>query len=107
MAPWALRISASGLYCAFEATITTSLKFLAAPRISEMPPMSIFSMISASEAPDATVAANGYRSTITRSMAGISYLATSSRSVSLSRRLRMPPKTLGCSVFTRPPSIEG
>ena len=35
------------------------VKFLAAARISEMPPMSIFSMISSSEAPLATVCSKG------------------------------------------------
>ena len=51
----------------------TSLKFLAAARINEMPPMSIFSMIDCSSAPEATVSSKGYRSTITISISGMSY----------------------------------
>ena len=58
-----------------DGTMTTSLKFLAAPRINAMPPMSIFSTMSASEAPLATVASNGYKSTMTKSMLGKSYSA--------------------------------
>ena len=46
--------------------ITTSLWFLAAALIKEIPPMSIFSMIASSDAPEATVASKGYKSTITK-----------------------------------------
>jgi hypothetical protein len=52
--------------------MTTSLKFFAAARIKEIPPMSIFSIISGSEPPEATVASNGYKSTITISISGMS-----------------------------------
>jgi hypothetical protein len=52
-------ISSNSAYWSTDGTITTSLKFLAAARISEMPPMSIFSMIACSSAPEATVCSNG------------------------------------------------
>ncbi len=39
--------------------------------------------------------------------AGCLARARSSRCAGRSRRARMPPWTLGCSVFTRPPSISG
>ena len=48
-----------------------SLKFLAAALINEIPPISIFSIISASFAPEATVFSKGYKSTITKSICGI------------------------------------
>ena len=48
-----------------ELTIKTSLKFLAAPLIKAIPPISIFSMISSGDPPDATVSSKGDRSTIT------------------------------------------
>jgi hypothetical protein len=41
---------------------------LAAARINEIPPISIFSIISDSEAPEATVFSKGYKSTITKSI---------------------------------------
>jgi hypothetical protein len=92
--------------------------------------MSIFSMQSAAEAPDATVAANGYRLQTTTSMvpgrgaereglqvgkakAGCAARAPmlcvlSAAMCAASPRLaRMPPCTAGCSVFTRPSSISG
>ena len=75
--------------------MTTSLKFLAAPRMRAMPPMSIFSTMSASEAPLATVASKGYKSTTTKSMLGRLYSAIWAWSPSWFRRLRMPPNTLG------------
>ena len=50
-----------------EDTQMVSLKFFAAARISEMPPMSIFSIISSWEAPLETVFSKGYKSTITTS----------------------------------------
>ena len=49
----------------------TSLKFFAAALIKEIPPMSIFSIISSSEAPEAKVSSKGYKSTITKSNSGI------------------------------------
>ncbi len=80
---------------------------MAAARINEIPPISIFSMISCSLAPLATVFSNGYRSTITMSISGISYCCNCKRSLSFSLLLNIPPKTLGCNVFTLPPKIEG
>ena len=56
----------------YSATVT-SLKFLAAALMRDIPPMSIFSIISSSLAPEATVFSNGYKSTTTKSISGILY----------------------------------
>ena len=48
--------------------MSTSEKFLAAARIKEIPPISIFSILSFSSAPEATVSSKGYKSTITKSI---------------------------------------
>ncbi len=47
--------------------MATVALFLAAPRTMEGPPISIFSIVAASLAPERTVSANGYRLTTTRS----------------------------------------
>jgi len=61
--------------------MTTSLKFFAAALISEMPPISIFSIIDCSDAPEASVSSKGYKSTITRSSSGMSYCSSWSMSL--------------------------
>ena len=94
-------------YCSIEETQITSLKFLAAALIKEIPPISIFSIISCSGAPLATVFSKGYKSTITISISGISNSANCALSPSLSLRLKIPPNTFGCKVLTRPPKIDG
>ena len=53
--------------------VKVSLKFFAEALIREIPPISIFSTISCSVAPETTVFSKGYKSTITRSICGISY----------------------------------
>jgi len=68
--------------------------------------MSMFSIVSSWEAPRATVCSKGYRFTQTRSMGLPPMPPRASRSSPLSR-MRIPPCTRGCSVFTRPSMISG
>jgi hypothetical protein len=69
--------------------------------------MSICSTTASPVAPEATVSTNGYRFTTTSSKgrmpSSASWFSWSSRRRSASR----PAWTLGCSVFTRPPSDSG
>ena len=70
------------------------------------PPMSMFSMASASVQPScAMVCSNGYRFTTSRSMPSMPCAAITASSSP--RRPRRPPCTFGCSVLTRPPMISG
>ena len=72
------------------------------------PPMSMFSIASASVQPGlATVASNGYRFTTSMSMVPMPCSASAAMCAGTSRRASRPPCTLGCSVFTRPSSISG
>ena len=95
---------------------------MAAALINEIPPISIFSMIVASpllmfcnslrerasaSAHSFTVFSKGYRSTITKSISGISNFVSCSTSLTSFLRLKIPPKIFGCKVFTLPPKIEG
>ncbi len=104
---FSVRIFNNSVYCSRAETITTSLKFLAAALINEIPPISIFSMIDLSSAPEATVCSNGYRSTITKSISGISNSVISATSESFPLLFKIPPNTFGCKVLTLPPKIEG
>ena len=61
------KIDKNSSYCSIDETVNVSLKFFADALIKEIPPISIFSTISCSGAPDATVFSNGYKSTITKS----------------------------------------
>ena len=88
-------------------TIRVSLKFLAVARIKEIPPISIFSIISASLLVFLIVSSKGYKSTITKSIGEIWCCANSIWSFSWSRRAKIPPKILGCKVLTRPSKISG
>ncbi|SHW60045.1 Uncharacterised protein [Mycobacteroides abscessus subsp. abscessus] len=94
-------------YAAGSTTTATLGWFLAAARTIEGPPISICSTHSSSEAPEATVAANGYRLTTTSSKpctpSSSSWVRCSSRRVSAST----PACTCGCRVFTRPSSTSG
>ena len=70
------------------------------------PPISIFSMASASEQSGfATVFSNGYKLTTTKSIGVILLSAITASSVP--RRAKMPPCIFGCKVFTRPSIISG
>ena len=57
--PVSLSSARSGAYWPGSVTTATASWFLAAPRIMEGPPMSMFSMASSRPAPRATVSANG------------------------------------------------
>jgi hypothetical protein len=84
------------------------LWFFAAARINDGPPISIFSMISASDAfGSATVSAKGYSVFTTISTGRISCAATVSTCAGSSLRNRIPPKINGLRVFTRPSRISG
>ncbi len=54
-------------YCAADVTTATFAWFFAAPRTIDGPPMSICSMHSSTDAPEATVSVNGYRLLTSRS----------------------------------------
>jgi len=70
--------------------------------------MSICSIASARDTPSfATVASNGYRLITTRSMSQMPCSAIAVTWLGSSRSARIPPWTLGCSVFTRPCIISG
>ena len=69
--------------------------------------MSIFSIISLSAAFPATVFSKGYKSTMTKSNEGISWVFISALSESTSALFKIPPNTFGWSVFTLPPKIDG
>ena len=69
--------------------------------------MSMCSMISASEAPDATVCSKGYRLTTTSWKGSMPKSIRLVRCSALARSARIPPWILGCSVLTLPPSISG
>ena len=88
-------------------TTATEPWFLAAARTIEGPPMSICSTHCSGEAPDATVASNGYRfetSSWNGSMPSSASCAwCSALAVSASR----PACTRGCSVLTRPSRHSG
>jgi phosphoribosylaminoimidazolecarboxamide formyltransferase/IMP cyclohydrolase len=58
---------------------------------------------------EATVASGAEEQAIIEKIdiGGISYFSICCISCSKPRRHKIPPKTLGCSVFTRPPKIEG
>ena len=86
---------------------TKSLKFLPAALIIEGPPISIFSMINFSSSVFFNVSSKGYKSTMTKSKAGILYCSISFKSWSSYLLPKMPPKIEGCNVFTLPPKIEG
>ena len=88
-------------------TQKVSLKFLAAARIRAIPPISIFSIISCSLPPAATVSSKGYKSTMTKSICGISNSSRAAWSSATSWRFNIPPKTLGWRVLTLPPRIDG
>ena len=64
-------------------------------------------MISSSFAPLANVSSKGYKSTITKSISGISCCCICAISLSNSLRPKIPPKILGCNVLTLPPNISG
>jgi hypothetical protein len=68
--PFALELlGTTSAYCDASVSTPTSFQFLAALRTMAGPPMSMFSMASASVQPAlATVASNGYRLTTSRSM---------------------------------------
>ena len=87
--------------------ITTSLWFFAAARINDIPPISIFSIISSCAAPDF----NRFfkRVQINYHQVNFRNLVLLNCCSSLSNPLRdnMPPNTFGCNVFTRPPRIDG
>ena len=105
--PPAASAASTSAYLAGSVTTATEPWFLAAARTIAGPPMSICSTHSAGEAPDATVAANGYRLD-TSSWNGSTPSSASSAwcpvsAVSASR----PACTRGCSVFTRPPRHSG
>ena len=93
-------------YCNFDDIHSTDLKFFAAALIREIPPISIFSIIWSASFVFLTVSENGYRSTITRSISGISYLSASFLSDSESV-FRIPPNIFGWRVLTLPFKIEG
>src|SRR5438093_2173527 len=69
--------------------------------------MSIFSMMSPSPAPLATVSRNGYRPATTRSKGSRSCSVSCRTWSGLPRSARSPAWILGWSVFTRPSSISG
>src|SRR5690606_13053339 len=94
-------------YRAGSTTTATDGWFFAAARTMDGPPMSICSTTSSGPAPDATVAANGYRLTTTSSngvtSSSVSWAACSGRR----RSARMPACTRGCRVFTLPSRHSG
>ena len=95
-------------YWPASVSTATSFQFLAAERTMAGPPMSMFSMASASVQPSlATVASNGYRFTHRMSMVGMPCSPSAAMCSGRSRRASRPPWILGCSVFTRPSSISG
>src|SRR5690348_409819 len=70
--------------------------------------MSMFSITSSRRTPDFAAAfSKAYRFTTTMSIGAIPCFAAAARCSALPRRCRMPPCTLGCSVFTRPSNISG
>ena len=72
--------------------MATSRQFLAAERTIVGPPISMFSIASSSvQSGLATVAANGYKFTQTRSMVPISCSAICATCSGQSRRPRIPP----------------
>ena len=106
--PLAWSSSSTAGYCEASVSTPTSAQFLAALRTMAGPPMSMFSIASASVQPAlATVASNGYRLTTRRSMVSMPCAASAAICSGTSRRASRPPWTLGCSVFTRPSSISG
>ncbi len=94
-------------YAAGEVTTATEAWFFAAARTIAGPPMSICSMDSSTDAPDATVSWNGYRLDTSSSNGAtprsVSCSRCAGRRVSASR----PACTRGCSVLTRPSSTSG
>ena len=82
--------------------------FLAAARIIVGPPMSMFSMTSASLTPRrAAVRSNGYRFTQTRSTYSMSCSAAARTWPGSLRTASRPAYSRGCSVLTRPSMISG
>ena len=81
--------------------------FLAAARTIEGPPMSICSTHCSGEAPDATVAWNGYRFTTTSWNGSMPSSASCASCAGLAVSASRPACTLGCSVLTRPSRHSG
>ena len=73
----------------------------------EIPPISIFSMISSCDFESFTESSKGYKSTTTKSIEGILKLLSSLISLSKFLRCKIPPNIFGCRVFTLPPKIDG
>src|SRR5690242_13885197 len=71
------------------------------------PPMSMFSRISSSPTPFATVSRKGYRFTASSEIGEMPPASISARSDASAGRPRSPPWMRGWSVFTRPPRISG
>ena len=95
-------------YWLASVTMPTSFQFLAAERTMAGPPMSMFSIASASVQPGlATVASKGYKFTINKSIVSMLCAFKAAMCSGVSRRASKPPCTLGCRVFTRPSSISG
>ena len=94
-------------YASGEVTTATLAWFLAAARTMAGPPMSIFSMHSSMDAPEATVSENGYRLEMSRSNGSTSSSASCARCVSRRTSASRPACTRGCSVFTRPSRHSG
>ena len=80
---------------------------MAAALIKEIPPISIFSIISSSLALDKTVCSNGYKSTINKSIKGISCDETSFKFSLEFLLANIPPNIFGCKVLTLPSKIDG
>ena len=87
--------------------MATVALFLAAPRTMDGPPMSIFSMVAASSAPERTVSANGYRLTTTRSNGLMPNFSSCAAWSSLVMSARMPAWICGSRVLTRPSRHSG
>src|SRR5215470_9468418 len=85
----------------------TEAAFFAPARIIAGPPMSMFSRISSSPRPFATVSRNGYRFTASTEMGAMPPASISARSEASAGRPSSPPWMRGWSVFTRPPRISG
>ena len=108
IAPRVLSSSIAWAYWLASVSTATSFQFLAPERTMAGPPMSMFSMASASVQPGlATVASNGYRFTHRMSTVPMPCWCSAAMCAGRSRRASRPPWILGCSVLTRPSSISG
>ena len=104
--PAAVAASTSG-YRAGSVMTATEAWFLAAARTMAGPPMSICSTHSSGEAPEATVASNGYRLETSSWKASMRSSASWASCRLLDMSASRPACTLGCRVFTRPSRHSG